>query len=151
MKYSYKIIIYPVLAIVGAALLFSCKKNKGTDDTCPADASHIAGTYKLTALQYQMTASSSAQNYLIWLDDCQKDDLLVLKPDGTYDYQDRGTVCTPSGSSQGKWSIEGTHFKTDEGDFPEGVVASFDCKSFVYYVSNIYVNGDKMTFTLTKQ
>jgi hypothetical protein len=136
---------------MGAALLFSCKKNKGTDDSCPADASHIAGTYKLTALQYQMTASSTAQNYLTLVDDCQKDDLLVLKADGTYDYQDLGAVCTPPGSGQGKWSIQGTRFITDAGDFPEGVVATFDCKSLVYYVSNIYVTGDKMTFTLTKQ
>ncbi|MBS1566968.1 MAG: lipocalin family protein, partial [Bacteroidetes bacterium] len=108
------------MTIIGLAFS-SCKKDKNTDNGCSADMPHVAGTYKLTALQYQQSASAIPQNYLAFIDDCEKDDLLVLNTDGTYDYQDKGTTCDPSGSMHGKWSIRDGRFISDDPNYPEGI------------------------------
>jgi hypothetical protein len=137
-------------AAVAAVCIFSCKKNNDTP-ACAADMSHIAGTYKLTALQYQPSSSAAAQDYYAYLDDCQKDDLLVLNANGSYDYKDMGTVCTPSGSEQGSWQIKNNQLIATGTELNTGTISSYDCKTLVYYASDVVKSGDKMTFTMTRQ
>ena len=105
----------------------------------------------MTALQYKLNATASEQNFLNSLDDCEKDDLLVLHANGTYDYNDIGIVCTPGNSSHGTWSVLGNQITSSDTDMLVGTISNFDCKSLVYYVSNVYTAGDQLTYTLTKQ
>src|SRR5689334_12546205 len=101
MTHLNKAIIAMFFIAVCAGLLSSCHKTG--DNTCKTDMAHLAGSYKLTAVQYKVTASAQGQDFFGTMDDCEKDDLLVLHANGTYDYNDIGLVCTPSGSGKGSW------------------------------------------------
>jgi hypothetical protein len=151
MSYLFKRAAVMLFIAISIGLFSSCKKETGTNNACKADMPHIAGSYKLTGLKYKLNTTASEQNFLDLLDDCEKDDVLALHADGTYDYNDIGLVCAPGGSNNGSWSITGNRITTSDSDFPEGIISSFDCKSLVYYVNDIYTAGDKLTFTLTRQ
>ena len=141
-----------MLIITASVSLFSsCRKEGHNDDTCKTDMSHIAGTYKLTALEYKASASGSGQDFLQFLDDCEKDDVLVLHANGAYNYNDMGKVCTPDGSGTGTWSVSDNHLLTSDNSMLKGIVSSFDCKVLVYYVSGVYTTGDTLTYTMTRQ
>jgi len=140
---------FAMLALI-AISVGSCKKSKGDEaKDCALIMANVAGTYKLTALKYKPGAGLPEQDALPMREACENDDLIILKSDGTYLYQDAGTVCTPSGTDNGTWSLNGKILSSD-GDI-YGTVKSFDCKSFVYYIPDIYNSGDQLTFTLTKQ
>ncbi|WP_162915324.1 lipocalin family protein [Paraflavitalea soli] len=145
------ILSWAVPAVAASLLLFSCKKDKSESNNgeCSTSMTGLSGSYKLTALQYKLTASSVSVDYLAYREDCEKDDILVLKSDGTWEYNDLGTVCTPSGSEKGTWKVSGNTL-TSDGTL-NGTIAGYDCKTMVYYVENTLKAGDRMTFTLVKQ
>jgi hypothetical protein len=140
-----------LLLIACGSILFSCKKDKSNDQSsgCSVTVANLAGTYKLTALQYKLTASSQPIDYLTTMDACEKDDILTLKNNGTYVHTDAGIVCSPSESNEGTWSLKDKTLTSD--GILNGTVANFDCKTLTYYVENTLKSGDKMTFTLEKQ
>jgi hypothetical protein len=135
--------------VFGSTMLFSCKKDKPAEPDCSISLQNLSGSYKLTALQYKRSASATPVNYLDFMDDCEKDDVLVLKANGTYDYNDAGTVCSPSGTDNGTWSVNGNTINSD--GTVNGTIASYDCKTLVYYAENVNLPGDKFTFTMVKQ
>ncbi len=142
---------WAVPAVVASLLLFSCKKDKSESNNgeCSISMTSLSGSYKLTALQYKQSASSAPVDYLAYREDCENDDIIQLKSDGTWLYNDLGKVCTPSGSDQGTWQVSG-HTLTSDGTL-NGTIASYDCKTMVYYVENTLKTGDRMTFTMVKQ
>lgn len=138
------------VALAAAALLYSCKKEESTEPTgCGISMTGLSGSYKLTALQYKASATAAPVDYLATMEACEKDDILTLKSDGTYDYDDKGMVCSPSGTGHGTWQVKGNTL-TSDGTL-NGTLASYDCKTMVYYVENSVVEGDKLTFTMVKQ
>lgn len=140
-----------IVLMASGAAFFSCKKDKKQDKPtgCTVNMQNLAGAYRLTALQYKETASAAPVDYLAHMEDCAKDDILTLKSDGTYSYADAGTVCTPSGSGNGTWSVK-DNVLTSDGTL-NGTVAGFDCRTLTYYVENSIKTGDRLTFTLVKQ
>ncbi|MEC5145879.1 Lipocalin-like domain-containing protein [Chitinophaga sp. 180180018-2] len=141
---------FAFMAIVLGTILLSCKKEKSNEPECGISMTGLAGSYKLTALQYRATATTAPVDYLSSLDDCEKDDILILKSDGAYNYNDAGTVCTAEGAnSHGTWHVTGNTI-TSDGTF-NGTIASYDCKTLVFYKENAIVTGDRMTFTMVKQ
>lgn len=136
-------------ALTLSSLLLACKKDTPAEPDCSLSLNGLAGKYKLTKMQYKRDASAPEVDYLQFMDDCEKDDVVELKNNGTYTYTDGGTVCDPNGNDTGTWSISGN---TINGDGTvDGTVSSYDCKTLVYYGTSIYLPGDKMTFTITKQ
>jgi Lipocalin-like domain len=129
----------------------NCRKESSSDNGCKTDMQHIAGNYKLSGLKYKANASGAEQDFLDQLDDCEKDDLIVLHANGSYEHKDVGLICSPENSMSGTWGIQGNHITSSDAGFLEGTITNFDCKLLVYYVSDIYTTGDKLTFTLTKQ
>jgi hypothetical protein len=109
----------------------------------------LSGSYKLTALQYKANANAAPADYFSYMDDCEKDNILTLKKDGTYNVNDAGTVCTPSDAQNGTWLVKGNTL-TSDGTL-NGTIASYDCKTLVYYIDNSIVQGDRLTFTMVKQ
>src|SRR5258708_4274089 len=99
------------LGFVMLIVISSCHKDK--KDSCGINMTSLSGTYKLTSLKYKMSATAPEQDYLALLDDCQKDDIITLNPDGTYDYKDLGSVCTPNGGGTGTWSLTGNVISSD--------------------------------------
>jgi len=134
---------------VSSSILLACKKEKDNTPGCPVTMEGLSGAYKLTALQYKASASAASQDYLSFMDDCEKDNILTLKNDGTYKSDDAGTVCEPAEVSQGTWTLKGKTLISD-GTL-NGTVASYDCKTLVYYIDNAIAPGDKLTYTLEKQ
>jgi hypothetical protein len=128
-------------------LCISCQKKP--EDTCVTSVASISGAYKLTTLQYKLNASAPAQDYLVFMDACEKDDIITLKTDGTYTYQDAGTVCTPNGSDNGTWTLSGSVINSD--GVVDGIIESFDCHTLVFYAKDVYTPGDRLTFTIVKQ
>ncbi|MET3878736.1 lipocalin family protein [Chitinophaga sp. OAE865] len=138
-----------LLIFAAGSVLFSCKKEESSEPGCSISTTGLSGSYKLTALQYRASATAAPVDYLASMEDCEKDDILTLKSDGTYDYNDGGTVCSPSGTDHGTWQVKGNTL-TSDGTL-NGTVASYDCKTMVYYVENSLVEGDKLTFTMVRQ
>jgi hypothetical protein len=125
----------------------SCKKEK--EDACLPTKAAIAGTYKVTAFTYRETSTSPEQNYLLFKEPCELDDLLEFNVNGIYTYRDMGIVCSPDGGDTGSWSILGNKFISD--GVVAGTMQSFDCKTLVVYTESILIPGDKITLTITRQ
>lgn len=133
------------LTITCTLLFISCKKDK---ENCDVNSTSISGSYKQTSSKYKQTPSSAEVDFFATLDACEKDDLLVLNSNGTFNYQDAGTACSPSGSYSSTWSLSGNTITID-GE--SGTVQSFNCTTLTLYIENIFVPGDRLTTTLVKQ
>lgn len=134
--------------LVGSVLFTSCKKD---DKSCDLNATNLAGTYKITSVKYKASALVPEVEVFTnsaWYDACEKDDLTVLNANGTYNYQDAGTVCTPAGDDTGVWALAGNTLTVD-GE--PGNVASFSCSGMTLTQSNVQATGDLLTITFTKQ
>jgi hypothetical protein len=129
-------------------ILASCKKDKAEED-CSITKNNLAGVYKITAVKYKLSASAPEQDLFALMEACEKDDLLKLNNNGTYNYTDVGTFCSPSGTNSGTWSVNGNTLQSD--GIITGTITSYNCKALVYFVDNEIVPGDKITFTMTKQ
>jgi len=134
---------------MAASTLFACKKEKDNTPGCPVTMENLSGAYKLTALQYKASANAAPADYLAYMDDCEKDNILNLKSDGTYKEDDAGTVCDTDEADQGTWQLHGNTL-TSDGKL-NGTIASWDCKTIVYYIENAIKPGDRLTYTLEKQ
>lgn len=135
--------------MIASALLFSCKKEKSSPSGCEISVTGLSGSYKLTALQYRENATATPVDYLTYLEDCEKDDIMELKGNGTYTYHDAGTVCQEQTVDHGTWEVKGNTL-TSDGKL-QGTIASYDCKTLVYYVEGALTKGDKLTYTMVKQ
>ena len=135
--------------VFAGTTLFSCKKDPKPEPACSISMTGLSGAYKLTALKYKQNATAPEIDYLAFMDACEKDDIVTLKSNGTYDYNDAGTVCTPNGTDNGTWSITGNTL-TSDGTM-NGTISSYDCKTLIYYAENVNAAGDRLTFTMVKQ
>lgn len=142
---------WTVSVVVVSCTLVACQKEKSEtgDPKCSISMTGLAGTYKLTALQYRQNASAAPVDYLAYMDACEQDNLLILKSDGTYEYRDLGTICPDAEPNTGTWEVNG-HQLTSDGTL-NGTLASYDCKTMVYYLENAIRPGDQLTYTLVKQ
>lgn len=138
-----------LMVMVSSIVLFACKKEKDNSSGCPVTVNNLSGAYKLTALQYTASANAVPSDYLAYMDDCEKDDVINLKNDGTYKEDDAGTVCDPIKTAAGTWQLHG-NMLTSDGRL-NGTIASFNCKTLVYYIDNAIKPGDRLTYTLEKQ
>jgi hypothetical protein len=140
---------WTLIAMTSGIIVLSCKKEKDDTPQCSTSMTGLSGSYKFTALQYKPDPAAAPVDYLAFMDDCEKDDILILKSDGSYDYNDAGTICTPDGTQHGTWKVTGKTI-TSDGIF-NGTIASYDCTTLVFYVENAIKSGDKLTYTMVKQ
>lgn len=142
--------IFLCAAILGITVV-SCKKEKKDDSVpspCVIGTAYIAGIYKTTAIRYKASSSAPEQDYFATLPACEKDDIIKLNVNGTADYQDAGTVCTPNGSYSGTWTLNGDLITIDG---TPGSIQLFDCKKLVVSASGVIVPGDNIIITYQKQ
>lgn len=131
-----------VFYLVFSILLFtSCKKNSSSSPSCTLSVATVAGTYKFAAYTTQQSASSPViDTYATW-SACDKNDLLTLNANGTYQRVDG---CFPSSIPiTGTWSLNGNILTSDGSP----ATATFDCHILILN-SNTY---PKETITLVKQ
>jgi Lipocalin-like domain len=132
-----------------SSVLFSCKKEDTATPPCGISVQNLSGSYKLTALKYKLTPAAPEVDFFSLLDDCEKDDQLILNANGTYQFKDLGITCLPDGNENGTWKLNGTTVTSD--GILEGTISSFDCKTLVFYNDNYNVAGDRAIITLVKQ
>ena len=97
--FTMKKVIFGLLSLT---LIFgACKKSK---DAPAFTKENVAGAYSLTKVTFKTSAGGGEQDITSsYVDDCEKDDILTLKSDGTYDSKDAGQQCT--GDYTGTWNI----------------------------------------------
>lgn len=142
---------WALMAIMSGTMLFSCKKEDDNNSGCSRSVTGITGSYKLTALQYKASGDANPVDYMEFYDDCQKDDIIVLKSDGSYDYNDEGITCDPDPDrvDHGSWKVDGNTLIID--GYATGTITSYDCKALVFYAVDFIGKGDKLTFTMERQ
>ena len=128
-------------------VMASCQKE--TPDHCARTMAGISGTYKPTGLTYKPGSTSPEQDYFAIKDACEKDDLVDLNLNGTYNYRDIGLVCSPEGSNSGTWSVSGNRVISD--GLADGIIQNFDCRTLVIAGSDVIVPGDRLTLTMERQ
>jgi hypothetical protein len=143
------ILKWTLIAMTSGAIVLSCKKEKNDASQCSTSMTGLSGSYKFSGLQYKPDPSAAPVDYLAFMDDCEKDDILILKSDGTYDYNDAGTACNPNGTASGSWAVNGKTL-TSDGIF-NGTISSYDCTTLVFYTENAIKPGDRLTYTMVKQ
>jgi Lipocalin-like domain len=136
-----------MLVLIGLA---SCKKSSDNISDCSITMKNLAGNYKLTAVIYKASATATEQNFFPIIDACEKDDVLELKDNGTFNLKDVGAICTPNNSSIGTWNLVGNQITCSNADILTGTISGFNCKELTYFVNNAITTGDKMVFTYTK-
>lgn len=146
-RFSFWIKSVPVIVLIVSAVV-SCKK-KSDEQSCPRTMTSVSGTYKLSALTYKESSGAPDQDFMIFYDDCEKDDLIDLLPGGTWNYRDIGNVCSPDASDWGTWSFNGNNIISD--GLVNGVIERFDCRTMVLYVEDVYIPKDRLTLTIVKQ
>ena len=134
--------------VFAGTVLLSCKKEK-SESGCQMNIDNLSGNYRLTKLMYTANPATPPANYLDYMEDCEKDDIITLKSNGTYEYFDKGKVCTDNSHDNGSWKLEGNNIISD-GKI-HGRISSFDCHTLVYYIENSLTSGDKFEFTMEKQ
>ena len=133
-------------------ILSSCQKEKSTTNapTCNKTVADIAGTYSIVKVEAGLAEPlSDITNTEI--KPCQLDDKLVLNANGTSNYQDAGTACSPNGSAAGNWSI-GSDGKISANlgiaDVANATIVSFDCKTLVLLGDRV-ISGLSVKFRVT--
>ena len=135
------------LLLLALSAFASC--NKDSDNNCSLSEANLTGSYKLTSVTYKPSATSSEVNYIDSIfEACEKDDIITLNSDHTYNYIDAGTACSPTGNDSGTWSLNGNVLSVDGGPSP---IENFNCSSFSGSQSDFLITGDKITFSYTKQ
>lgn len=136
-----------VLLTICTTLFASCKKDK---DECTLSSAALVGTYKITAVKYKASASATEQDYynLFFPDACERDDTQTLNANGTCSFNDAGVKCAPPNDYNSTWSLNGNTIIID-GD--AGNVDSFSCTTLVISGSGVFIAGDKITVTYTRQ
>ena len=129
-------------------LFIACNKDESGTPTCTTTAATIAGTYKIIASTYKETPTSDEVDEYSLMDACEKDDLIELNSNNTYNATDAGIACSPRSDESGSWSLSGSTL-TIEGD--PVTIQSFDCKTLVLILADYDVAGDQLIVTFQKQ
>ena len=132
------------------ALTFSLFVSCDKDDDCNQDQAGISGNYRITAVTYKQTSSSPEVDYYstFFPDACDRDDVITLNANGTYTVTDAGVQCVPPNTDSGTWSTNGTTITID-GE--TGNIVSFNCDALVFGQGDIFIAGDQLKPTLTRQ
>lgn len=148
-----KILISPAflsVAFFATVLLTSCQKDvEEAPPSCQQTVAGLSGTYKISAMKYRASSSSPEQDWLPLMPVCERDNTILLFADGTYSELDLETVCSPSSSESGTWSLSGTTIISD-GEIA-GRIESYDCQKLVVSTPDVIIPGDKVILTLQKQ
>ncbi len=137
-----------ILIYLAFILLTACDKPR---IDCIISKENIAGSYKLIAAAYKSSPTAAETDYydIILPEACDKDDVLTFKTDGSFVLTDAGMKCSPVNDDSGVWTLNG-NILTSDGD--ETTIENFDCnKLLVLSISDVYVTGDKLKMTYTRQ
>ena len=106
-----------ILALSVVSILFTaCKKDKDEPAAVTPTVENLSGSYKLDKITAKAGTSAESPVTDEWVDACQKDDIQKLNANLSYEYQDAGTACDPSGSYSGSWKLNSATSIELDGD-----------------------------------
>ena len=97
-----------LLAFTTLSMLFlsSCDKDDDDENEEPSlTVESLAGNYRLTKVLGKTNVISETDITNTYLEPCQRDDIITLNTNATYDYKDEGTECSPPGDGTGAWAL----------------------------------------------
>jgi len=142
-----------ILSLLALFLVFSaCKKSSSPNNSSAKTVQNLSGSYLITAIN----VNSNGINFDEYasLTACQKDNIIKLNTDLTADYLDVGTVCTPSESSSGNWSLSSNSDSLTVSGisaFPNGLTAFIQSwtGTTLILVGTNQISGTTATTTVT--
>jgi hypothetical protein len=138
------LLFFIVCGTAATLIISSCSKK---NDTEAYTNKQLVGTYKLTAST--ATSAGATVDLMQYMDDCEKDDLLVLNADSTFDQIDAGVSCGNSDGS-GTWVVSGNLIIVGGND--SSTIKSFNGKTLVLSQTEIEQGKSVVeTTTMTKQ
>lgn len=106
-----------------ALMIGACDdENKEGSSVNPAE--NIVGTWRLSSATAEVSGSGT-EDLFAELEDCDKDDNLVINDDDTFEFNEGATKCNPNDlqvTSQGTYSINGNQLTFQETGSPSQVV-----------------------------
>lgn len=142
-----KKVLFALSALV--ILATSCKKDKDDDAQVTPTTQNLAGTYKVTKIEMQVTgqpAVDMTSQFNSQLEPCQKDNVHKLNADLTYQWVDAGTKCDPDESYSDTWSL--TNSTTIVVDDATYTIKSFNGSTLVLSED---MGGAATIYTYVKQ
>jgi hypothetical protein len=136
------------LLAISCLLLVVMSCSKDDSNTCSTNKENIAGNYKVTGNTYKQTPTSPEENLMDDAQPCDLDDVITFNTNDTYQVADQGVACSPTNDDAGTWSLSGSTLTID-GE--PTTIKSFNCKTLVAVSTDVFVAGDQITLTLTKQ
>src|SRR5436190_23338529 len=118
---------------------------------CEVSKENIIGSFILAAAAYRSNSTATEIDYydVISPDPCDKDDILTFKSDGSFELVDAGLKCSPENNDSGVWTLNGRTLTSDGDKTP---IVDFECnKRIVFSITDVYISGDKLKMTYTKQ
>ena len=146
------------MVLAGSLILNSCKK-KEDEEATPSKASMLAGTWKMTAFTcdppYDLFGTPIS-DFFVFFQDCEKDDLLTVKSDKTYTFNEGATKCNtsdPDLKDTGTWLLSSDGKKVTI-DSDSGDAEIYDLKSLTSSSMSIsmmeYDSLNAKTYTYTQ-
>ncbi|MBU3715324.1 MAG: hypothetical protein FGM46_10340 [Ferruginibacter sp.] len=124
--------------------IWSCQ---GDFKPCALSKTSLTGTYKITAQIIKKSTGEIVNGFTGWKP-CQLDDLYIFNSNGTFEYSEGTTSCTPPSSPLTQnWTLVGSKLTIGEN---EGSVSDFTCNSFKL-IKQDPVSGSTITSTYSRQ
>ena len=141
-----KALPFLIVAALTGLIIAGCHKSSGSGSTA-LTMTNLVGSYKLTAST--STYGGISYNTYDSIPACEKDDVVKLNPDSTYNYIDAGTSCSPNGSYSGNWFLKADSIYIDANGF---LVKSFTGTTLILNTTDtLYGIAIPSSETLTKQ
>lgn len=134
-----------------AIVFISCQKNKDEEAANPITMQSLAGTYTLGSVTMKVAGGAEENIKDATMEPCERDDKLTLKANGSFINEDAGTVCDPTTTATGTWSLTSNNTKIVM-DGEESTIQSFN-NGVLKIGETGTMNGATytITFTLNRQ
>lgn len=133
--------------VLVASAFTACKKDK--EESLAITKENLAATYTLASVTVKATGTPETDITKDYVEACEKDDQVILKADGTYQYKDLGTACDPNGDETGTFSVSGSTLSiTIDQDIDQVTIKSLTNKKLVIEETGDW-GGTTVTFTTT--
>ncbi len=137
-----------LVSLCSLLLLFSsCKKDTSYRDV---NVKNIAGIYKVTMMIYSV-GNGSPVDGISTANACERDDLIQMNENFTFNYLDGGTQCNPPRIGIGSWGLpSSTVITISHEDYD---IVSFDGKSLTLKQNTVTNSGEsyKLNMIMVKQ
>ena len=139
-----------ITLILGLAVIFTiiAFKNNVKQDV-PATRENLVGSYRLTEVTTSEGGKPEHSIYNLYLNDCEKDDILKLNPDFSFARIDDGNTCDPLGMESADWALPGNNNIEIEGSL--GTISKFDGNTLIVVIDDNNASSNlKVTMTYSK-